>query len=114
MEIAGATLTAALVGVIVVLTKVIEWLMKKNANGKTVKQAKEYNGSGEALTRIDIKLDMLTSAVVELRQSRQQLTEHMAAAESAHERMIERLGDVVTGVERLADSVADIKNIKNR
>lgn len=116
MELASSTLTAALVGVIVVLTKVIEWLMKRSANGNgKAKQAKEYNGSGEALARIDTKIDMLSSGLAEMRQSRAQLMEHMASADAIHERMIDRMDDVVSGLERVADNISDLKDqLKNR
>lgn len=116
MELASSTLTAALVGVIVVLTKVIEWLMKKSANGNgKTKQAKEYNGSGEALARIDTKIDMLSAGLAEMRQSRTQLTEHMVSADVIHERMVDRLDDMVSGLERVADSLSDLKDqLKNR
>jgi uncharacterized phage infection (PIP) family protein YhgE len=116
MEIASSTVTAALVGVIIVLTKVIEWLIKRSANGNgKTKQAKEYNGFGEVLTKIDTKLDALSSGLTEMRQGRGQLMEHMASAESAHERIIDRLGDVVNGVDRVVDGISDLKDqIKNR
>jgi hypothetical protein len=39
----------------------------------------------------------------------------MASAESAHERMVDRLGDVVSGVDRVVDGISDLKDqIKNR
>lgn len=108
MELASSTLTAALVGVIVILTKVIEWFMNRNSNGK--KQAKDYNGhGGEALTRIETKLDMLSSGLTEMRQDRVQFLAHFAVADSSHERIIERLGDVVAGVERVANNIDDLK-----
>jgi septal ring factor EnvC (AmiA/AmiB activator) len=115
MELTSSALTAALVGVIVVLTKVIEWLMKRSANGNgKTKQAKDYNGLGEVLVKIDTKLDMLSTGLSEMRQGRAQLLEHMANADSSHERIVERLGDVASGLNRLADSVADLKERKNR
>jgi hypothetical protein len=116
MELASSTITAVLVGVIIVLTKVIEWFIKRKANdnGKT-KQAKEYNGFGTVLAKIDTKLDVLSSGLIEMRHGRSQLVEHMASAESAHERMVDRLGDVVSGVDRVVDSIGDLKDkIKNR
>jgi uncharacterized phage infection (PIP) family protein YhgE len=114
MEIASSTLTAALVGVIVVLTKVIEWLVKRSANGK-VKQAKEYNGAGEALARIDTKLDMLSSGFAEMRQGQAQLLDRLAGADSGHERIIERLGDMVSGMGRVVDGIDDLRDqVKRR
>jgi len=111
MELVSSTLTAALVGVIVILTKIIEWFMKRRTNGNgNVKQAKEYNGFGEVLAKIDIKLDTLTSGLMEMRQGRTQLMEYMANAESSHERIVDRLGDVVTGIDRLIDGISDLKN----
>lgn len=125
MELASSTLTAALVGVIVVLTKVIEWFIKRNANananqgghgdGNKPKPAKEYNGFGEVLARIDTKLDVLATGFAEMRQSRVQLLEHMLAAENAHERMIDRLGDVVASMEKVADGLDNLKDeLKDR
>lgn len=120
MEIASATLTAALVGVIVVLTRVIEWFMKRNAgdasngngNGKS-KQAKDYNGLTEVLTRIDTRLDNISSGISEMRQSQERIMERQVGAEGGQDRIVERLGDVVSGLERVADGINDLRN-KNR
>jgi len=116
MELASSTITAALVGVIIVLTKVIEWFMKRSANGNgKTKQTKEYNGFGEVLVKIDTKLDMLSTGFAEMRQGHMQLMEHMASSESAHERMIDRLGDVVSGLDRVVDGISALKDeIKDR
>lgn len=114
MELTSSALTAALVGVIVVLTKVIEWLMgRSNGNGKA-KAGKEFNGHGEALTRVEAKLDMLASGMQEMRQGRALMVEHMASLASGQERIIERLGDVVGSVERLADRIGELRNEKHR
>lgn len=115
MEIASSTLTAILVGVIIVLTKVIEWIIKRSTNGKTTTQAKDYNGFGEALMRIDTRLDALLAGFVEIRQERVQLVEYMANSESSHERIVERLGDVVSNLDRVVDGIRDLRDqIKNR
>jgi hypothetical protein len=114
MELASSTLTAILVGVIIVLTKVIEWIIKRSTNGKT-KQAKDYNGFGEVLARIDTRLDVLSAGFVEIRQERVQLVEYMASSESSHEHIVERLGDVVSNLDRVVDGVRDLRDqIKNR
>jgi len=114
MELTSSALTAALVGVIVVLTKVIEWLMNRSGNGKT-KAGKEFNGHGDTLTRVEAKLDMVASGLQEMRQGRALMVEHMASVASGQEHIIERLGDVARGVERVADNVAELRSdIKHR
>lgn len=47
--IAESTVTAALVGVIIVLTKVIEWLMQRAKDAKVSKAAAPYNGSTDKI-----------------------------------------------------------------
>jgi uncharacterized protein Yka (UPF0111/DUF47 family) len=109
MELTSSALTAALVGVIIVLTKVIDWLMNRNGNGKA-KASKDFNGYGEVLTKIEAKLDMLADGMQEMRQGRMQMVEQMASLASGQERVIERLGDVVNGMERVADNVAGLRS----
>jgi len=116
MELVSSTVTAALVGVIIVLAKVIEWFMKRNMNGnEKVKQAKEYNGLGEILTKIDTRLEVVTTNLIEVRQTNIQLMEHLVSADGFHMRMVDRLDDVVSNIERITDSIGDLKDeIKNR
>jgi hypothetical protein len=114
MEIASATLTAALVGVIVVLTRVIEWFMRRSANdvaanGKS-KQYKEYNGLGEVLARIDTRLDGIAGGIAEMRQGQERIMERQVGTEGGQERIVERIGDVVSGLDRLVDGFNDLRN----
>jgi len=107
MELVSSTLTAALVGVILVLTKVIEWFMSRNGNSK--KQPKDYNGFSEVIIKVDTKLDRLSADIVELRQEKTQILEHLISSDSSHERIIERLGDVISSLERVTDNLSDLK-----
>jgi len=121
MEIASATLTAALVGVIVVLTRVIEWFMRRNANGASdagdehgkSKQAKDYNGLTEVLARIDTRLDSISGGLSEMRQGQERMVERQVSMEGSQDRVVERLGDVVNALDRVASNINDMRN-KNR
>lgn len=106
MELTTSALTAALVGVIVILTKVIEWFMnRQNGNNKAKAAAQDFNGHGEVLTKIEAKIDVLASGMQEMRQSRSQITEHLAGLSACQERVIDRLDNVVNSIDRLADSL---------
>lgn len=115
MELISSTMTAALVGVIVVLIKVIEWFIKRYSDAKEPKPipAKSYNGFGEVLARIDTRLDGILSALAEMRQERGQFLEFMAASAAASknvaDRVNDRLSDMVAAVERVNSNIFDLK-----
>jgi hypothetical protein len=118
MELISSTVTAALVGVIVVLIKVIEWFMKRSSEANKPKLAKSYNGFGEVLARIDTKLDGTLAALTEMRQERGQFLEFMAASTAAYDRIADRiddrLGDMVVAIERLNNNINNLeRSIKN-
>lgn len=106
MELASSTLTAALVGVIMVLSRVIEWMMNRNNRNRG---AKDYNGLGEVITKIDTRLDIISANIIELRQCHERALEHLVGMEAGQERIVERLGDVVSGADRMAHSINDLK-----
>jgi hypothetical protein len=103
MELAGSALTAALVGVIVVLSKLIEWFMKKNNESDVKMQKKESILSSHMLVKLEAKSDMLIDDVYEIKQTLAVISNKVSEIEGGQGHIVERIRDIMEDIRNLKE-----------
>jgi len=108
MELGTGAITAALVGVIIVLNKVIEWLMgkKKNGNGHVPaklpeQQCEELHQCFLYLTEHKVQMEYLRGDIRSIQDSQKGIDNRISELITSQQRVIDRIGDLINSMDQL-------------
>lgn len=123
MDVIGSGMTAAFLAIVLGLVKVIEWLIKRKADGDDKKPAAaDYNGMGKINDRlIEMKggIDALKEKIHEVGEESREVVKSLADMRTIHVRLgdkvdnlsnkIDKLEKLPAQIERLATAIEDLK-----
>jgi chromosome segregation ATPase len=122
MDVLSSGLTAAFLGVILALVRVVDWLIKRRSDDKKP-VAQSYNGLGRVNDRlIEMKgsLDGIKERMAEANEDYREISKEMSEVKSVHERLgdkvdnlsskIDKLEPLPAQMGRLADAITALKD----
>jgi uncharacterized coiled-coil DUF342 family protein len=122
MDVLSSGLTAAFLGVILALVRVVDWLIKRRSDDKKP-VAQNYNGLGrvnDKLIEMKGSLDGIKERMTEANEDSREISKEMSEVKSVHERLgdkvdnlsskIDKLEPLPAQMGRLADAITALKD----
>lgn len=122
MDVLSSGLTAAFLGIILALVRLVDWLIKRRSDDKRF-AAQNYNGAGRTNDRlIEMKgsLDSLRERVTEANEDSRTTIKEVAELKGVHERLGDKVDNLASKIDkleplpaqmgRLADAITALKD----